>query len=63
MHIESLKIIMPAKTITPSIDQKEIKKSLLPAGMWGRVRQSLVEAYGESTDRNWFSKLTTNINE
>ena len=62
-HIESLKIIMPAKTITPSIDQKEIKKSLLPAGMWGRVRQSLVEAYGESTDRNWFSKLTANINE
>jgi chromosomal replication initiation ATPase DnaA len=31
--------------------------------MWGRVRQSLIEAYGEATDRNWFSKLTANIDE
>jgi len=31
--------------------------------MWGRVRQSLIEAYGESTDRNWFSKLTASVDE
>jgi DnaA N-terminal domain len=27
------------------------------AGIWGRVRQSLISIYGEATDRNWFSKL------
>jgi hypothetical protein len=62
-YIHELQIIMPAKpTITP-IDQNRMKKTSLPAGMWGRVRQSLVEAYGEATDRNWFSKLTANVNE
>ena len=62
-HIESLKIIMPAKTATTLIDQNKMKKTSLPAGMWGRVRRGLVEAYGEATDRNWFSKLTANVNE
>ncbi len=62
-RVESLKIIMPAKTAITSIDQNKMKKSLLPPGMWGRVRQSLIEAYGEATDRNWFSKLTANIDE
>ena len=61
--VESLKIIMPVKATTTSIDQNKMKKSLLPPGMWGRVRQSLIEAYGEATDRNWFSKLTANIDE
>jgi hypothetical protein len=62
-HIERLKIIMPAKASTTSIDQNKIKKPSLPAGMWGRVRQSLAEAYGEAIDRNWFSKLTANVDE
>jgi len=62
-HIESLKIIMPAKMIATSIDQNKIKKSSLPSGTWGRVRQSLIEAYGEATDCNWFSKLTAIVDE
>jgi len=63
VYIHELQIIMPAKpTITP-IDQNRMEKTSLPVGMWGRVRQSLIEAYGESTDRNWFSKLTANIDE
>ena len=62
-RVESLKIILPAKATTTSIDQNKMEKSLLPPGMWGRVRQSLIEAYGEATDRNWFSKLTANIDE
>ena len=62
-RVESLKIIMPVKATTTSIDQNKMEKSLLPPGMWGRVRQSLIEAYGEATDRNWFSKLTANIDE
>ena len=40
-----------------------MKKSSLPAGMWGRVRAKLIEIYGELTDRNWFSKLTANVDE
>ena len=27
------------------------------------MRQSLIEAYGEATDRNWFSKLKVNVDE
>jgi chromosomal replication initiation ATPase DnaA len=54
---------MPAKTTITSIDQNKMENSSLPVGMWGRVRQSLVEAYGEATDRNWFSKLTANVDE
>jgi len=62
-RIKSLKIIIPSKMTTTSIDQNEMKKSSLPLGTWGRVRQSLIEAYGEATDLNWFSKLTANIDE
>jgi hypothetical protein len=63
VYIHELRIIMPAKTIITSINQNKTKKSPLPVGMWGRVREKLIEIYGEATDRNWFSKLTTNINE
>ena len=63
VYIHELQIIMPAKPTKTPIDQNKMKKSSLPAGMWGRVRQGLVEAYGEATDRNWFSKLTANIDE
>jgi hypothetical protein len=62
-RIERLKIVMPVMIATMSIDQNKIEKSTLPAGIWGRVRKKLIEIYGEATDRNWFSKLTTNINE
>jgi len=55
--------ISPAKAITTSINQNKTNKSSLPLGIWDRVRKGLVEAYGESTDRNWFSKLTANIDE
>ena len=61
--IESLKIVMPAIMTTMSIDQNKIEKSTLPKGMWGRVREKLIEIYGEATDRNWFSKLTANVDE
>ena len=63
VYIHELQIIMPAKTATALIDQNKMKKSSLPTGMWGRVRRGLVEAYGEVTDRNWFSKLTANVDE
>jgi chromosomal replication initiation ATPase DnaA len=54
---------MPVMIATMSIDQNKIEKSTLPAGIWGRVRKKLIEIYGEATDRNWFSKITANIDE
>ena len=63
VYIYELQIIMPAKMTITLINQNEVKKSTLPIGIWGRVRQSLVETYGEGIDRNWFSKLTANIDE
>jgi hypothetical protein len=62
-RIERLKIVMPVMIATMSIDQNKIEKSTLPAGIWGRVRKKLIEIYGEATDRNWFSKITANIDE
>jgi chromosomal replication initiation ATPase DnaA len=54
---------MSSKTTIISIDQNKMENSSLPVGIWGRVRQGLVEAYGEATDRNWFSRLTANVDE
>ena len=31
--------------------------------VWGRIRRGLITACGEATDRNWFSKLTANIDK
>ena len=63
VYTHELQIIMPAKPTKTSIDQNKMKKTSLPVGIWGRVRKSLIEAYGEATDSNWFSKLTANIDE
>ena len=63
VYIHELEIIMPAKTTIMSIDRNKMENSSLPVGIWGRVRQGLVEAYGEATDRNWFSRLTANVDE
>ena len=57
VYIHELQIIMPAKaTITP-IDQNKMENSLLPVGMWGKVREKLIEIYGRGIDYHWFSKL------
>ena len=63
VYIHELQIIMSSKTTIMSIDQNKMENSSLPVGIWGRVRQGLVEAYGEATDRNWFSRLTANVDE
>ena len=65
VYIHELQIIMPAKaTITP-IDQNKMENSLLPVGMWGKVREKLIEIYGRGIDyhcfRNW-SSLKIRIN-
>ena len=31
--------------------------------VWGRIRRGLIKTCGEGIDRNWFSKLTANIDE
>jgi hypothetical protein len=63
VYIHELQIIMSSKTTIMSIDQNKMENLSLPVGIWGRVRQGLVEAYGEATDRNWFSRLTANVDE
>jgi hypothetical protein len=33
------------------------------SGVWGRIRTGLIKTCGEGIDRNWFSKLTANVDE
>ena len=35
----------------------------IPTGIWGDIRKALIYQYGADVDRNWFSKLTANIDE
>jgi hypothetical protein len=32
-------------------------------GVWGRIRTGLIKTCGEGIDRNWFSKITANVDE
>ena len=44
-----------AKAKQPSAD--------IPTGIWGDIRKALIDQYGAAVDRNWFSKLTADIDE
>ena len=51
-----------------SIDQivaNDLKpqENLDQMGVWGRVRQGLISVFGDSSDKNWFSKLDAKIDE
>ena len=35
----------------------------IPTGIWGEIRKELIVTYGAAVDRNWFSKLTANVDE
>lgn len=35
----------------------------IPTGIWGEIRKALIFNYGTDVDRNWFSKLTADIDE
>ena len=35
----------------------------IPTGIWGEIRKALIFNYGASVDKNWFSKLTANVDE
>lgn len=62
-HINSLNLELKLTTSSNSSYQKNDSSStpnIAPRifkGVWGRVRQALIDNYGEATDRNWFSKL------
>lgn len=61
-HINSLSLELKSTTSSNSSYQKNDLSSTPNAprifkGVWGRVRQALIDTYGEATDRNWFSKL------
>ena len=62
-HINSLNLELKLTTSSNSSYQKNDLSSspnIAPRifkGVWGRVRQALIDTYGEATDRNWFAKL------
>lgn len=59
-YIKTLKLIMPEKASrVDGIEKNKLKTEelILPNGIWGRVRQSLIWIYGPHVDRHWFSKL------
>ena len=35
----------------------------IPTGIWGEIRKALIVTYGADVDRNWFSRLTANVDE
>jgi hypothetical protein len=35
----------------------------ISTGIWGEIRKALIFNYGADVDRNWFSKLTADIDE
>ena len=57
VYIHELQIIMPSKPTIKPIEQNKMENSLLPVGMWGKVREKLIEIYGRGIDYHWFSKL------
>ena len=57
---------LSAPVHTGSIAQftKPVEPTLeLPEGVWGDIRKALIAEYGVDTDRNWFSKLTAEVDE
>jgi hypothetical protein len=47
-------------SIVPSVSNNE---SEMFSGVWGRIRTGLIRTCGEAVDRNWFSKLTANVDK
>ncbi len=49
-----------ASNITASKDKEE---DSFPKGIWGDIVKKLIDEYGVHVYRNWFSKLTANVDE
>lgn len=66
--IETIEFVIPEGSIPvySSSGQNATQQGLpaleLQKGIWGEISQKLIEEFGENTYRNWFSKLTSEVN-
>jgi hypothetical protein len=51
------------KFASKPVTQAKLTLSEIPTGIWGEIRKVLISNYGADVDRNWFSKLTANVDE
>jgi hypothetical protein len=69
VSVSSLKIIAPAPSTDTRSTQEIGQGAVLPAGIWGKIRQALIDYHnyygksGEAIDRSWFSKLEAVVDE
>lgn len=54
---------IPTSGLSPAAFSVGNNKAEMFSGVWGRIRTGLIKTCGEGIDRNWFSKLTANIDE
>jgi hypothetical protein len=51
------------KFASKPVTQAKLTLPEIPTGIWGEIRKVLISNYGADVDRNWFSKLTANVDE
>ena len=51
------------KFATKAVAKSKQSSADIPTGIWGEIRKALIDQYGAAVDRNWFSKLTVDIDE
>jgi len=65
--VESVEFIVAERTATTNtvvkFEKPKIEPVEIPEGVWGDIRKVLITKYGEDVDRNWFSKLTAEVDE
>jgi hypothetical protein len=66
--ISSLEFIVknqevPTFSVPSSASSVGNNESEMFPGVWGRIRTGLIKTCGAGIDRNWFSKLTANVDE
>lgn len=66
--IETIEFVIPEGNIAGYVSsgqhatQQESPALELPKGVWGQISRKLVAEFGEDAYRNWFSKLTAEVN-
>ena len=68
VFIEELEFVVTENRIPKArafkvVTSKDSPESNLPKGIWGEVCKKLIADYGVHVYRNWFSKLTANVDE
>jgi len=65
--VESVEFVVTGRAATTGkvvkFEKPKAEAVELPEGVWGDIRKALITEYGVDADRNWFSKLTAEIDE